>query len=267
MTPFIRASKSFKCAACDHGDWCSYDSDRQQWCCMRVHSSRPAKNGGYLHALNPNERPKFIPKPPPEEPQIDAGALMMEFRNETISEQRAWLRLLSHNLGVSVGSLENIGCAWSMSRKAYAFPMFSGTGQCVGIRLRLRDGRKLSVKGGREGLFMPHGRSTTCYLVEGPTDLAAALTLGLWGIGRPSCRGAVAHTQVTINRLGIQRVVIIGDNDQPGIDGAKSLAAELQVPVASMLLPTKDLREYVRMGGTLDLLKALERQLVWRQPK
>ena len=107
----------------------------------------------------------------------------------------------------------------------------------------------------------------TVFIVEGATDVCAALTLGLNAIGRPSCRGAVAHTQVTINRLGIQRVIIIGDNDQPGIDGAKALAAELQVPVASMLLPTKDLREYVRMGGTVDLLKSLERQLVWRQPK
>ncbi len=205
-----------------------------------------------------------MPKPPPPEPEIDAGVLMAEWRRET---NPADVTLLADNLCVSTNSLNNIGVAWSNRHDAWAFPMFSGSGDCVGIRLRLHDGRKISVKGGREGLFMPHGHRSTCYLVEGPTDLAAALTLGLWGIGRPSCRGAVAHTQVTINRLGIQRVVIIGDNDQPGIDGAKALAAELQVPVASMLLPTKDLREYVRMGGTLGLLQSLEKQLVWRQPK
>lgn len=264
MTPFVRAAKSFKCAVCDHPDWCCYDPDHQQWCCMRVHSARPAKNGGYLHHLG--SRPTFIPKPPPPEPEIDAGAMISEWQRNT-NNRLSDMRLLADNLSVSLNSLMDIGVAWACPHNAWAFPMFSGTGDCVGIRLRLRDGRKISVRGGMEGLFMPHGHRSTCYLVEGPTDLAAALTLGLWGIGRPSCRGAVAHTQVTINRLGIQRVVIIGDNDQPGIDGAKALANEIQVPVASMLLPTKDLREYVRMGGTLDLLKSLERQLVWRQPK
>ncbi len=262
MTPFVRATKSFKCAVCSHGDWCTYDPDRQQWCCMRITSLRPAKNGGYLHHLN--ERPKFIPKPPPEEPAIDAGALMAEWRKDHRPHD---VRLLADNLSVSLNSLMNIGVAWARPHSAWAFPMFSGTGDCVGIRLRLHDGRKISVKGGREGLFMPHGSRPTCYVVEGATDVCAALTLGLFSIGRPSCRGGVAHLQVTINRLGIQRVIIIGDNDQPGIDGAKALAAELQVPVASMLLPTKDLREYVRMGGTLGLLQSLEKQLVWRQPK
>lgn len=230
---------------------------------MRVDSIKPMKNGGHWHP-DGDKRPTFVPRQASEPPRIDAGALMVAFRRDTRPEQ---VSLLADNLNVSRNSLENIGVVWAQPHNAFAFPMFSGIGECVGIRLRLRDGRKLSVRGGHEGLFMPHGRNTTCYLVEGATDLAAALTLGLWGIGRPSCRGAVAHTQVTINRLGIQRVIIIGDNDTPGIDGAKLLAAELQVPVASMLLPTKDLREYVRMGGTLGLLKALERQLVWRQPR
>ncbi len=230
---------------------------------MRAPNTHPTKNGGYWYP-DGEHRPTFIPKPPPEEPKIDAGALMAEWRSQT---DPADITMLASNLSISRYSLLNIGVAWAARYNAFAFPMFSGTGDCVGIRLRLRDGRKLSVKGGREGLFMPHGSRPTCYVVEGATDVCAALTIGLFSIGRPSCRGGVAHLQVTINRLGIQRVVIIGDNDQPGIDGAKALAAELQVPVASMLLPTKDLREYVRMGGTLDLLKSLEKQLVWRQPK
>src|SRR6267142_28122 len=260
---WVRATKSFPCQVCTKPDWCTYSPDRKGWCCMRTRSARSLNNGGYWHP-DGDKRPTFVPRGTPEPPRIDAGALMVAFRRDTRPEQ---VSLLADNLSVSRNSLENIGVAWAQQHNAFAFPMFSGSGECVGIRLRLRDGRKLSVRGGHEGLFMPHGRNTTCYVVEGATDTAAALTLGIWAVGRPSCRGAVAHTQVTINRLGIQRVIIIGDNDTPGIDGAKALASELQVPVASMLLPTKDLREYLRMGGTLDLLKALERQLVWRQPR
>jgi hypothetical protein len=154
--------------------------------------------------------------------------------------------------------------------------MRNGLGKVVGIRLRTRSGNKISVTGGKEGLFIPQaGHSSTAYMVEGPTDLAAAITFGLWGIGRPTCRGGIAHTQVAINRLGIRRVIIIGDNDlpkyenqgSPGIEGAKTLAQELQVPVATMLLPTKDLRQFLIDGGTAELIHVMERQLVWRQPK
>jgi len=229
---------------------------------MRVQSYRPTKNGGWLHRLG--EKPKFIPKPEPEVPEIDAEGLMQEWSHLT---RWSWVCSFADQLSVTGNSLMDIGIAWAEPHHAWAFPMFNGNGHCVGIRLRLQDGRKLSVRGGKEGLFLPHGGNHTAYLVEGPTDLAAARTLGLWGIGRPSCRGAVAHTQVTINRLGIRRVIIIGDNDAPGIDGAKALAAELQVPVACMLLPCKDLRAYVQMGGTIGLIRSLEEQLVWRQPK
>jgi hypothetical protein len=271
---WVNVCKKMPCGICGKPDWCIYNPQSGNWVCMRVESPRPTEKGWWHRG---GEKPQFVPKPEPEPPQIDAGRMMLDFRNGT---RPGMLDLFAHSLGVSSDSLRSIGCAWAKKHYAWAFPMKNGRGHTIGIRLRLRDGRKLSVKGGHEGVFLPHGRSTIAYLVEGPTDLAAALTLGLWGIGRPSCRGGVAHTQVTINRLGIQRVIIIGDNDpqkwndklqrwdkSPGIEGAKSLAAELQVPVASMLLPTKDLREYVRMGGTLPLLKSLERQLVWRQPR
>ncbi len=277
MTPWIDASKDFPCRGCGKKDWCSYNSETHGWVCMRAPNTHPTKNGGYWYP-DGEHRPTFIPKPPPPEPEIDAGALMRDWAASTPYEQ---VVLLAHNLGVSPSSLANIGIVWARPPKqkhGWGFPMWSGQGRCIGVRLRYTDGRKSSVLGGREGVLLPHGRSGVAYIVEGPTNLAAAVTLGLWGIGRPSCRSGVAHTQVTINRLRIERAIIIADNDipkdngrgqlmEPGQDGAKALAAELQVPVASMLLPTKDLREYVRMGGTLDLLQSLEKQLVWRQPK
>jgi hypothetical protein len=270
---WVEASKSFKCPHCESDHWCSYNVRNKGWVCMRSSGGKPTKNGGSWFPEGENNRPKFIPKPKPEKPHIDAAALMNTFRRDTNTQDVA---LLAHNLGVSLQSLIDVGVAWARPHSAWAFPMFAGTGQCVGIRLRLRDERKISVCGGREGLFLPRIRPAhTAYIVEGPTDLSAALTLGLWGIGRPSCRGGIAHTQVAINRLGIRRCILIGDNDlskwenqeSPGIDGAKHLAHELQVPVATMLLPTKDLRQFVNDGGTAALLGAMEEQLVWRQPR
>lgn len=241
---------------------------------MRVDSSRPMKNGGHWHPLG--SKPVNVPREAPPAPEIDAASLMAGFRSNTTP---VMLARLSASLGVTTDSLTRTGCAWAAPHRAWAWPMVNGQGKPVGIRLRTDDGRKWSVRGGREGIFVPYGTSRTAYIVEGPTDLAAALTLGLWGIGRPSCRGSVAHTQITINRLSIKRVILITDNDpqkwneklqrwekSPGIEGAKSLARELQIPVASMLLPAKDLRQFLAYGGTRGLLDSLERQLVWRQP-
>lgn len=229
---------------------------------MRVHNSHPTKNGGYWYP-DGEEKPAFVPKEEPEIPEINASQLMNEFRSNTKPE---WVARLATQLGVSTGSLNEVGCAYAAPHKAFAFPMVNGQGKTVGIRLRADSGEKWSVKGGREGIFIGNGRWHTAYVVEGPTDLAACLDLGLWGIGRPSCRGSVAHTQVTINRLHIQRAILVSDNDTPGIDGAKALAKELQIPCAAMLLPSKDMREFVRYGGTRAVIQSLEEKLVWRNP-
>lgn len=228
-------------------------------------NDHPTKNGGYWYP-DGDEKPDFVPQPKPEAPEINASELMDEFYSNT---KDWWVDRFAMKLGVSFDSLKLVGCAWAAPYNAFAFPMVNGKGRAVGIRLRAESGAKWSVKGGREGIFIPTGRTcrtTVAYIVEGPTDLAACLTLGLWGIGRPSCRGSVAHTQVTINRLHIKRAILVSDNDTPGIDGAKALAKELQIPCAAMLLPSKDMREFVRYGGTRAVIESLESKLVWRNP-
>lgn len=262
MTDWIECTREFRCRICNHAGWCSYNRKARGFVCMRVPNTHPTKNGGYWYP-DGAEKPKWVPPPEPEVSQIDAAKLMDEFRSDTRPEQ---LDRLSRNLGVSTDSLTRTGCAWASPHKAWAWPMVDGRGNPVGIRLRADSGSKWSVRGGREGLFVPQGTARVAYFVEGPTDTAAALTLGLWAIGRPSCRGGVAHTQVTINRLRIGRAILIADNDRPGIDGATALARELQIPCASMLLPAKDMREFVRYGGSIALIKSLEDKLVWRNP-
>lgn len=251
---------------------------------MRVASAKQLKNGGYWHSDGVNTKPTFVPRPAPEVPQIDADRIMGLCYENTRPE---WISRLAELLGVHRWSLIDVGVAWAprkvleqhmewRGKGAWAFPMRNGRGDLVGVRLRTNEGQKISIRGSREGVFVPNtGYSKIAYIVEGPTDLSALLTLGAWGVGRPTCRGCIAHLQVTINRLRISRVIIIGDNDiakweneaAPGIDGAKRLAAELQVPVASMLLPTKDTRQFVQDGGNLTVLKAMADHVAWRYPK
>jgi hypothetical protein len=249
---------------------------------MRNTSATPMKNGGYWHALT--EAPRKIPKAPPPEPSIDCGTIMLGFLAQTAPE---WVEQLALLLKVSVVSLWKIGCGWATGRDlrrymkwqgggSWAFPMRNGNGVIVGIRLRTTQGEKIAVRGGRDGVFVPQvPAQKTAYIVEGPTDTAACLTLGVFGLGRPNCRGAIAHTQVTINRLGIERAIVVGEPDvpkyedqqSPGIEGAKRLAQELQIPVASMVLPAKDMRKFLEMGGTRPVLESMEKHLVWKLPE
>jgi phage/plasmid primase-like uncharacterized protein len=98
-------------------------------------------------------------------------------------------------LGVSMNSLLRLSVGWSEDHDAWTFPMRNANGKVVGIRLRRPDGRKVSVTGGHEGLFIPRGRDLypgePLLIAEGPTDTAALLDLNFMAIGRPSCTGGV----------------------------------------------------------------------------
>lgn len=230
--------------------------------------------GGYLHPLNGHVVKVTLKEPAPRE-VIDACGMMKAWFSETSRDQ---YDALGDALGVSSDSLVALKCAWAPEHRAWAFPMRDASGSVVGIRLRGMDGRKWSVRGGREGIFLPKvNPRDTAFVGEGPTDASALLTLGKFGIGRPSCSGGIAHLSATFARLGIRRAVIIADNDDdkvrpngerwnPGLDGAQRLADEIGVTCCIVILPVKDSREFLSLGGTEELLDSLVSGLVWHQP-
>ena len=284
MSVWVRVNKDFRCAICNRADWCRYSPKFKGYQCMRIVSNHPMLSGGYWHLEPKTENPMPLPKATPEPPAIDAESILRECQTFTKSE---WISTLAVRLGVSYSSLMALGCVWIPRRViqryqewrgdgSWGFPMRNGEGRPVGIRLRTNGGRKISIRGGKEGIFVPdRGWSSTAWMGESPTELAAILTLGLWGLGRPNCRGGIAHTQVAINRLHIKRIINVANNDlphwendrSPGLEGARALANELQVPVATVVLPTKDLRQFVIDGGTVDVLNAMIQHLNWKEPK
>ena len=154
-------------------------------------------------------------------------------------------------LCVSRGSLERLGVGWD--GEALTFPMRNEDGEIVGIRRRLPDGKKLSVRGGREGCFVPTGTmevEPVVYVTEGPTDTAAALDLGLYAIGRPSCNGGgYIISRLTANKA----VVIVSDNDTAGHNGAVALRRLIEPYcrwVRVVMPPCKDLRRWLIEGAT-----------------
>jgi hypothetical protein len=254
---FTRVSKASPCPQCGKPDWCTVGE--YGVVCMRVQSAKAVKNGGWFHAFGAaGGRP--LPPPRRPAPTINATALHCAWLANTKPEGVAGFAAA---LGLSASSLVAVGAAWAPAHAAWAFPMCDGYGNVVGIRLRNERG-KFAVRGSRQGIFLAEvPAQKTLFVCEGPTDTAAAVELGLFAVGRPNCCCGGLEIRAFAHRHQCARAVVVSDNDKPGLDGARKVGGELGVPYAVYVPPAKDLREFVRLGGTRAMIENTLKQTVW----
>lgn len=261
VSKWYRVNKKRPCEICRKPDWCTYSDDGAN-CCMRVESNISMRNGGWLHR-DEIIRPYIAPvKRAIPEPEIDFEGMWHPWFKSTDFQL---LDGLAMSLGVDTDSLERLDAAWSGT--AWAFPMRDAQDKMIGIRLRDGKGNKWAVKGSKQGLFLPDKKPEgTVFIVEGPTDCAAALSLGLNAIGRPSCLGQESLIVQYIRTHKIKRAVIVTDNDEPGLRGAAKLQTMLPIFSTVYVPPLKDLREFLMLGGTEEMIATAIKDLVWNNP-
>ncbi len=95
-------------------------------------------------------------------------------------------------LGVSRSALEQLGVGYDPVRRLWTFPERDAAGAIINILGRNDEGAKRRLGGSKNGLCYPKNwadGSAPILLVEGASDLAAVLTMGLNGVGRPSNTG------------------------------------------------------------------------------
>ncbi len=262
---WIRVKKKDPCKICGRADWCTYSLEIGLALCMRVESERPSNNsmGGWIHKIGEGyvrsyTAPRRLAIEPPP---LDAAGMWKRWFEETDFHH---LDGFGQTLGVDTDALRLLGCAWG--KNAWAFPMKNAKGQVIGIRLRNEAGQKWAVKGSKQGIFIPEEQmheGSILYIVEGPTDAAAALTLGLRAIGRPSCMGCDEMIVDHIRLQGIKRAVVVTDSDEPGLRGAEKLQRVLPVFSAIWVPPCKDLREFLTAGGNTRIIEATLKDTVW----
>lgn len=255
-----RVTRSRPCPVCGRPDWCLVAADGSAAICPRIPSDRRLGDAGWLHRLQDDVRPRGrqIGLRADERPEVDLGALHAGYRDAVDRDELAGL---ATGLGVSPVSLERLGIGWV--GWGWTFPMHDGE-KIVGIRVRKRDGSKLAIKGGHDGLFIPDsldGSDGTpevinrLLIAEGPTDTAALLDLDFAVIGRPSCAGGTTMIIRFMKRYRPAEVVIVADGDVPGQRGAGALTNALlaHVPVVRVTTPPggiKDARAWKAAGAT-----------------
>jgi len=258
---------------------------------MRKKSGKESKNGGWVFHLD---------KP------IDTSPLSADRRKETLTDterDRIWRRVLDEyrtpeqhrvrdlaiDWGVSLKSLNELGIVWGrmFGKECWMLPQHNSDGKVVGVLRRFTDGKRFYVRGSRPGLhygFEPN-RGGPVLLVEGASDTAAAITMGLGAIGRPSNVGGVRDLSAIIMGDVYRKMIVLGENDRkrhaelkpdaqerhnprcrccrlcwPGKSGALYVAAQLNDRLSrgpwkgtiSVKMPpagAKDLREWLNRHG------------------
>jgi len=268
--PMNRVNRETPCPVCGKHDWCLRRADGSAAICARIESGSVKRAGeaGWLHLLDTasdcqfpisnfrlkKRNPSGLTATSPSQGRSTQNftALAEQFASRVSQRQ---VRFLAQSLGVSADSLTRLNVGWD--GEAFCFPMRDATQNIIGIRRRLGNGRKICVKGSRNGLFIPSGIKTAEQVVvtEGPTDCAAALDLGVSAIGRPNCDSKIA---MTVRYIRKRAVVIVADRDSAGMRGARKLYEALinSGSTVRIVLPPNginDLRQWKQSGGRIAL--------------
>ena len=259
-----RVSRCRPCPICEKPDWCLYagpDDSPTAAICARIESPKRCGEAGWLHRLRNDDwrrslrrsyciAPRRLTSPAPHDWQQ-----LVKHGEASLTADR--LDSLALELGISSIALTRLRLGWSDGYRAFMFPMLNANYAIRGVRLRGASGHKWSIRGGREGLFVPCELPSEPLLLvcEGPTDTAALVELGFTVVGRPSCSGGLKLAVDFVRRHRPEEVAIIADADPPGVRGAENLSSVLAAYVMRVRVLTpppgvKDARDWKRRGAT-----------------
>ena len=225
---WVRASTSRPCRLCGGPDNCEEirgtKQDEVGWhvYCGRVSDGAISQNDGgqWLHFVRDDaaivpSRPVQTQKPINSKPTSPYWAGVVQI---WVDVGREKLSELAAGLGVSVDSLRRLRVGFSRTDDAWTFPERNAAGELIGVSRRFQTGEKKRAHGASSGLTFADdwcAGDGPILLVEGGSDVAACLTMGLNAIGRPSNTGGVAMLGELLATISPERqVIVIGERDR-----------------------------------------------------
>jgi hypothetical protein len=282
---FVRRASGTPCPVCGHESWCTVSVDGLVARCMRVKSDRESKGGdgqiGWIHAVS-TDAP--IPVEVVKREVVKLTVAQVTARAKSAYEHKLAKDVrskLAVSLGVSETALDalRVGYGCDNNGKEWSsWPCRDSKGQVIGISRRYEDGSKKTMQGTRGGLYYAierNGLRGPVLIVEGGSDVAAAYTVGVPAIGRPSNTGGVSWIKAI---LGRRRCIVIGENDEsperrgkiesckpectgcgncwPGRFGAEVVSEQLRCQFVMPPSGLKDFRDVVKSGCWWELIRA-----------
>lgn len=270
--------KDSPCPICGGVDWCRVSGDEAVTCRLTEAPTgwrkvKDTTDGRIVYVRESESRRvrggikrSKEKRGPVRDWEIEQRSLSAKLTDELLGE-------LADQLGVSASAIRDLEPGYATGEdlrrlrvgfatdadypnSAFSFPERDERGRIIGLGFRARQGSiKGFAKGAQRGLTIPRNvdlERDPVLIVEGPSDVAAALSLGLAAVGRPSNSGGSEHlAQLLKSRLPL----VLGENDSkesgawPGKEGAMrvagKLACALRGPVSWTLPPpeAKDLRQ------------------------
>ena len=234
---WLRVTKREPCAICGANSWCLLSADGVVAICMRVKSDRPKtfRDGsvGYIHKLKDDvDTVKLAArrKKPPRKPDAELHVRFAPLCRSWYVNQSARIEELAKELSVPAWALDAIKVGWD--GEAWTFPELNHRGQIIGVNRRLADGKKICVVGSRRGLTYADAwpdATGPVVIVEGGSDTAAAIAMGLAVVGRPSNVGGIDYLTRMLQAVERQ-VVIIAERDRKEHESLKEVVRRQHDP-------------------------------------
>jgi len=242
------------CECCRKPDWCMAAYDGGSVICQRVESPIPIGEAGWLHYL------PVVGKPPEkhrvETSTIDWPRRQCNYRGQ-LDLQR--MKQLVDTLGIQSESLAALETGWCGD--AWTFPIYNERREIIGIQRRCANGSKRTMRGSCiTGVHWPTTFSfgQPIYIVEGHSDCAAALDMGLNVLARLSCScGRQVLSRICVGHP----VTIIADtgneHERKGALRLQKMLKQVCPQVRIYWPPAKDLRAAVQQYGQETIMKDL----------
>jgi hypothetical protein len=273
----LRQGGDTTCPMCGKQDWCSQSPDGGAFDCKRGKGQQVPAGFQYVKDSAQGVIIKLIDQSLVVAPTAEAiqkanvdklttdqcNALHEQYLKDIGNRAET----LAKDLGVSRDSLSNLEVGYDIQRMCFTFPERDHDQNIIGFATRGVDGKKLCIKGSRRAATIPNcwdGGEGPIFLVEGASDVAACITMGMNVLGRPGampCDAFVHAADELLGNIRDRKIIVVAEWDEkdngdwPGKEGAIATANRLYelfgFPIYWSLPPQdeKDCRTYLNQHG------------------